>query len=162
MVREMIRVGSFSIPGNIPIRIGLTYIYGVGKGRGPKAAPSRVLQRAKVDFSIKGKDLSDEQKVLINQELEKFTNGESLKQEKEENIKRLIRIICYRGKHQSMNKKDRGQSTRRNNRTRPYGIDSKKKPRAAVAGKKKATRQEEKLIMNQRKKIKLKEVKVKK
>src|ERR1043166_6456081 len=109
MVREIIQIGNFSIPGNTPVKVGLTYIYGVGKGRGPKAVPDKVLRRAKVDFSIKGKDLSDKQKVLISQELEKFTIGEGLKKKNKENIERLIQISCRRGKNQSMNKKVRGQ-----------------------------------------------------
>src|SRR6266487_3978032 len=140
MVREMIRIGNFIIPGNIPIRIGLSYIYGVGKGHGPKAVANEVLQRAKSDPSTKGKYLSDEQKRAISQELEKFTIEEELEKKIKQNIKDKIDIRCRRGIFRSRGKKVRGQSSRHNNRTRPhpYETSSMRKIPVAVAGKKKA------------------------
>jgi len=141
MVREMIKIGNFVIPGSTPIRVGLSYIYGVGTGRGPEAVANKILQRAKVDPLIKGKYLNDEQKAIINQELKKFAIEEELKKKIEQNIKDKIDIRCRQGVLHSMKKKVRGQSTRRNNRIRPNGIVSMKKIRETVAGKKKAPKQ---------------------
>jgi small subunit ribosomal protein S13 len=120
-----IKIGDVNIPENKPIRIALSHIRGMGKKDKPKSVTNIILKRARVNPLIKAKELSDEQKMLINQELdklvykEKLLIDEDLKKEIKENIKEKININCYQGRYHSMGKKVNGQSSRRNNRNRP-------------------------------------------
>jgi len=138
---RMILIGNVNIPENKNVGIGLSYIYGIGKKFcRPKSLGQQILQKTKINPLTKIGSLNDEQINLINQAIEKFSIEEELKKKKK-SIEEKIRINCWQGKLHSMHKKVRGQSSRRNNRTRPYGIVSMTKARVAVAGKKKAPKQ---------------------
>jgi small subunit ribosomal protein S13 len=86
-----------------------------------------------VDPDIRVHDLSDADVNKLRQVIEKDYRVEgSLRQEVNMNIKRLMDIGCYRGLRHRRGLPVRGQRTHTNART-------KKGPRKAIAGKKRAT-----------------------
>lgn len=110
----MARISGVTIPSEKQIQISLTYVYGVG----PKTAID-ILNAAKVDPTIRTKDLSDTEisriQDFINEtytvegELQRIVNG---------NIKRLKDIKSYRGLRHIASLPSRGQRTKTNARTR--------------------------------------------
>ncbi len=125
----MARIAGVDLPKNKRGVIALTYIYGIG----PTKA-SEILERTKVDHSIKVTDWTDEQTAAIRQLIsDEYTVEGSLRSEIQTNIKRLMDIGCYRGIRHRSGLPLRGQRTKNNSRTR-------KGKRKTVANKKKATK----------------------
>ena len=120
----MARIVGVDIPNDKPVGIALTYIYGIGR---PTAA--KVLAAAKVDPTIRVKDLSDAQMNAIRAEVSKVKVEGDLRREVALNIKRLTEIGCYRGVRHKKGLPVRGQKTKTNARTR-------KGPRKTIANKK--------------------------
>jgi len=121
----MPRVAGVDIPGNKPVGIALTYIYGIGR-----ASAVRVLKESGIDWAVRSNDLSEDELSRIASEIGKsyMTEGE-LRRLVSQNIARLREIGCYRGIRHRVGLPVRGQRTRTNARTR-------KGPRKTVAGKK--------------------------
>ena len=125
----MARIAGVDLPPNKRVEIGLTYIYGLGRWRALD-----VLSKAKVDGATKIKDLSDEEALRIQRVLNQEGRVEGdLRKAVSMDIKRLIEIGSYRGMRHRRNLPCRGQRTNTNARTR-------RGPRRAIAGKKKATK----------------------
>jgi len=126
----MARIAGVDVPNNKQVRIGLTYIYGIGNSRAAK-----ILAKAEVDPFVKIGTLDEDQLNKIRHVIE--TEGETegdLRKDISLNIKRLIEIQSYRGLRHRRSLPVRGQRTHTNARTR-------KGPRkGTVAGKKKATK----------------------
>ena len=122
----MARLVGVDIPNEKPVAISLTYIYGIGR----KTA-TMLCQRAKVDGTIRVKDLTDEQIAAIRNEIAKIKVEGDLRREVALNIKRLTEINCYRGLRHRKGLPVRGQRTKTNARTR-------KGPRKTIANKKMA------------------------
>ncbi|AZZ65570.1 30S ribosomal protein S13 [Metamycoplasma phocicerebrale] len=120
----MARVLNIEIPNNKKARISLTYIFGIG----PSIA-KKILADAQVDGEKRVKDLSEEELTRIRDEAKKYTTEGDLKREINLNIKRLMEIKSYRGIRHRKGLPVRGQSTKKNARTR-------KGPRKTIAGKK--------------------------
>ena len=120
----MARILNVEIPNNKRVVISLTYIHGIGR-----TLSSKVLAEAKVDESIRVKDLTDEQLQAIRTAAKEYITEGDLRREVALNIKRLMEINSYRGKRHKMGLPVRGQVTQKNARTR-------KGPRKTVAGKK--------------------------
>ncbi len=124
----MARIAGVDLPSNKRVEIGLTYIYGIGRSRSKE-----ILDKAKVDESIKVKDLSEDEVLRIQRVVQDEGNVEGdLRKEVAMNIKRLIEIGSYRGIRHRRGLPARGQRTHTNARSR------KGPRRQAVAGKKKA------------------------
>lgn len=121
----MARISGVDIPKDKRVVISLTYVYGIGR-----SLSKLILANAKIDESIRVKDLSEEQLTKIRSEVTKIKTEGELKQEIKLNIKRLTEIGSYRGIRHRRGLPVRGQSTKRNARTR-------KGPRRTVANKKK-------------------------
>lgn len=120
----MARIVGVDIPDSKRVVVALTYIFGIG----PSSSKS-ILEEAKVDESIRVKDLSDDQIGRIRQAIESGYRVEgSLRTEVALGIKRLKDIGCYRGWRHRRGLPVRGQRTRTNARTR-------KGPKKTVAGK---------------------------
>lgn len=110
----MARIAGVTIPNEKQVHIGLQYIYGIGK----KHAED-ILQKAKVDPTVRVKDLTDTEVGKISEvigndyvvegELQRIVTG---------NIKRLKDINAYRGLRHKANLPSRGQRTKTNARTR--------------------------------------------
>lgn len=126
----MARIAGVDVPNNKQVRIGLTYIYGIGNSRAAK-----ILEKADVDPFAKIATLDEDQLNRIRHVIEQEGQIEGdLRKEIGLNIKRLIEIQSYRGLRHRRSLPVRGQRTHTNARTR-------KGPRkGTVAGKKKATK----------------------
>jgi small subunit ribosomal protein S13 len=126
----MARIAGVDVPNNKQVRIGLTYIYGIGDSRAAK-----ILTEADISPIAKVGALDEDQLNQIRQIIDKqgMIEGD-LRKEISLNIKRLIEIQSYRGLRHRRSLPVRGQRTHTNARTR-------KGPRkGTVAGKKKATK----------------------
>lgn len=125
----MARISGVDLPREKRIQIGLTYIYGIGL---PTA--DKILAETGVNPDTRVKDLTEEDVSKLRDYIEKNIHVEGdLRREVSMNIKRLIEIGCYRGVRHRKGLPVRGQSTKRNARTR-------KGPRRTVAKKKTATK----------------------
>ena len=128
----MARIAGIDLPPNKRIEIGLTYIYGIGRGRSLE-----ILKKALVDETTKVKELTEEQVSSIRKVIDQEGRVEGdLKKEVNMNIKRLMDIGCYRGMRHRRGLPVRGQRTHTNARTRkgPRGkMVTMKKPKAAAA-----------------------------
>lgn len=122
----MARIVGVDIPNDKPVKIALTYIYGIGRSTAEK-----ICTTAKVDGLIRVKDLTDDQFNAIRSELAKHKTEGDLRREVALNIKRLTEIGCYRGSRHKKGLPVRGQRTKTNARTR-------KGPRKTIANKKEA------------------------
>ena len=122
----MARIVGVDIPNDKPVAFSLTYIYGIGR-----TTAKQICDDAKVDGTIRVKDLSDDQMNAIRNEVSKLKVEGDLRREVALNIKRLTEIGCYRGIRHKKGLPVRGQKTKTNARTR-------KGPRKTIANKKMA------------------------
>ena len=122
----MARLSGVDIPDEKPVMISITSIKGIGR---PTAL--KICRDAKVDGTLRVKNLTDEQLSAIRNEIAKYKVEGDLRREVELNIKRLIDINCYRGLRHRKGLPVRGQRTKTNARTR-------KGPRKTIANKKMA------------------------
>lgn len=125
----MARIAGVDLPRNKRIEVGLTYIYGIGH-----STARNILAETGVDGDVRVYQLSDDDVNKLRRVIESHYKVEgALRTETSMNVKRLMDIGCYRGMRHRRNLPVRGQRTHTNARTR-------KGPRRAVAGKKKAPR----------------------
>jgi small subunit ribosomal protein S13 len=125
----MARIAGVDLPRNKRTEIALTYIYGIGR---TKALV--VLEAARVDPAKKSDELTDAEINSIRGAIDANAKVEGdLRREVAMNIKRLMDLGCYRGVRHRKGLPVNGQRTHTNARTR-------KGPRVAIAGKKKATK----------------------
>ena len=120
----MARIVGVDIPNDKQVGYSLTYIYGIGRTTAVK-----ICADAKVDPTIRVKDLTDDQMNAIRAEVSKLKVEGDLRREVALNIKRLTEIGCYRGIRHKKGLPVRGQKTKTNARTR-------KGPRKTIANKK--------------------------
>ncbi|OGD67764.1 30S ribosomal protein S13 [Candidatus Campbellbacteria bacterium RIFOXYC2_FULL_35_25] len=106
------RILGITIPDAKRLEIGLTSLYGVGR---PLA--HKILDKSKVDYGKKAKDLSPEEENKIRESVEAYKIEGDLKREISGNIKRLKDIGTYRGSRHAKKLPARGQSTKTNSRT---------------------------------------------
>ncbi len=111
----MARILGVDIPGEKRIDIALRYVYGIG----PVNA-LEVLERAKINPSVRAKDLNEQQLSQIVNAIQagKYVIEGDLRREIGLNLKRLQSIKCYRGIRHLRNLPVRGQRTSTNARTR--------------------------------------------
>lgn len=110
----MARISGVVIPDAKQIQISLTYVYGIG----PKFAAD-ILATAKVEPTVRTKDLTDEEVSRIQEAIsETYVVEGELQRIVAGNIKRLKEINAYRGIRHKMNLPSRGQRTKTNARTR--------------------------------------------
>ena len=122
----MARIAGIDLP-NKPVRIALTYIFGLGVTSGRD-----ICEKAGVDPEARINDLSSEETTKLRQIIENEYKVEGrLRTEVALNIKRLMDIGCYRGLRHRRGLPVRGQRTKTNARTR-------KGRKKTVAGRKKA------------------------
>ena len=125
----MARLAGVDIPNEKRIEIALTYIFGVGRTRAKET-----LAATGINPDTRVKDLTDEQLITLRDYLEgNYKIEGDLRREIDADIRRKIQINCYQGQRHRKGLPVRGQRTKTNARTR-------KGPKRAVAGKKKATK----------------------
>ena len=111
----MARLSGINIPDEKRVEISLTYIHGIGK-----TYSKEILEKVNISTDTRVKDLSEsdlakiqkaitEKGIPIEGELSRITR---------QNIRRLQEIKSYRGLRHRNGLPVRGQSTRRNARTR--------------------------------------------
>lgn len=123
----MARVAGVDLPRSKRIEVALTYVYGVGR-----TSSRQILEATGIDPDLRTHELTDEDASRLRREIERNYKVEgTLRTEVSMNIKRLMDIGCYRGLRHRRGLPVRGQRTHTNART-------KKGPRRAIAGKKKA------------------------
>lgn len=109
----MARIAGVDLPENKRVDIGLTYIFGIGRSN-----VVQVIKDANVDGAKKILDLSEEEINKLQKVVEKFKVEGDLRQEIEQNIKRLEEIGSYRGLRHRKGLPVRGQRTKSNARTK--------------------------------------------
>lgn len=107
------RISGINLPDEKRVDIGLTYLYGVGRGN-----VGEILVKAKVDPATRIKALSEDEQNRIQKVLETYKIEGDLKIEVQGDIKRLKEIGAYRGIRHSKNLPVRGQRTKSNARTK--------------------------------------------
>ena len=123
----MARIAGVDLPRDKRVEVGITYIYGIGP-----ATAKKILAETGVNPDTRVKDLTEVEVSKLREYIDKNIRVEGeLKSEINLNIKRLMEIGCYRGLRHRKGLPVRGQSSKRNARTR-------KGPRRTVAKKKTA------------------------
>ena len=121
----MARIAGVNIPQNKLVKIGLTYIYGIGN-----KFSKQICTALEISNSKRVNELTDDQILKIREYIDQnFKVEGDLRREYSLNIKRLIDLASYRGSRHKKKLPVRGQRTRCNARTR-------KGKAIAIAGKK--------------------------
>ena len=109
----MPRILNVNLPKEKTTLIGLTYIKGIGLAR------SKIIcAQLKINKSTKLGDLSKDKIKAITDFIDNsYLIGNKLTREKITNIKRLIKISCYRGFRHVKGLPSRGQRTHTNAKT---------------------------------------------
>ncbi len=122
----MARLAGVDIPRDKRVVIALTYIYGVGR-----TSAVKTLADTGIDESIRVKDLSDDQLILLRDYIDaNFKVEGDLRREVAADIRRKVETGSYQGLRHRKGLPVHGQRTKTNARTR-------KGPKRTVAGKKK-------------------------
>ena len=125
----MARIAGIDLPRDKRIEAGLTYIYGIGW-----ATSQKILSETCVNHDVRVKYLTEDDVYKLREYIEKNLRVEGeLRSDVNLSVKRLIEISCYRGVRHRKGLPVRGQSSKRNARTR-------KGPRRTVAKKKTASK----------------------
>ncbi len=125
----MARIAGVDLPREKRVEIGLTYIFGIGSSTSRK-----LLEETGISATTRVRDLTEQEVGRLRQVIERMVKTEgALRTEVAMNIKRLMDTGSYRGIRHRRGLPVRGQRTHTNART-------KKGPRRAIAGKKKATK----------------------
>ncbi len=125
----MARIAGVDLPRDKRVEIGITYIYGIGL---PTA--KKILKETGVNPDTRVKDLTETDVSKLREYIDHNIRVEGeLRSEVSLNIKRLMEIGCFRGVRHRKGLPVRGQSSKRNARTR-------KGPRRTVAKKKTASK----------------------
>ncbi len=124
----MARIAGVNLPKEKRIEVGLTSIYGIGRSQS-----RQILKEAGIDMDTKVNDLSEQQLSILREKIEKMNVEGDARRRVQMDIKRLQETGTYRGFRHRRGLPVRGQSTKKNARTRK----GKKK---TVANKKIATK----------------------
>ena len=121
----MARIAGVNIPQNKLVKVGLTYIYGIGE-----KYSDDICKNLSIPNNKRVNELTDDEILKIREFIDKnFTVEGDLRRDNSFSIKRLIDLATYRGMRHKKKLPVRGQRTRCNARTR-------KGKAIAIAGKK--------------------------
>jgi len=110
----MARISGVDLPREKRVEIGLTYMYGIGR---PTA--TKILKETGVNPDTRVKDLTEAEVSKLREYIDKNLTVEGdLRRDVQLSIKRLVEIGSYRGTRHRKNLPVRGQSSKRNARTR--------------------------------------------
>ena len=125
----MARIAGVDLPREKRVEIGLTYIYGIGL-----TTSKKILAETGINPDTRVKDLDENDVSKLREYIDNNLKVEGeLRSEVNLSIKRLMEIGCFRGVRHRKGLPVRGQSSKRNARTR-------KGPRRTVAKKKTASK----------------------
>ena len=109
----MPRIAGINIPENKRLVIGLGYVYGIG----PTLA-AKILKSQQLTHNPKFSELTPQQIDKLREVVEKdFTVEGDLRQQVNQNVRRLKEIGSYRGSRHTRRLPARGQRTKTNSRT---------------------------------------------
>lgn len=107
------RILGVNIPDSKKVKVGLTYIYGIGH-----VTSAKTLKETGIDGEKLSKDLTSDELNKIKNYVEKTIRIEGdLKQLVKQNISRLKDLQTYRGARHARRLPVRGQNTQTNSRT---------------------------------------------
>ena len=110
----MARIAGVNLPNQKRLEVGLTYIYGVGRSTSLKVCADLGLSP-----DTKVRDLTDEEVTKLRNYIDQNLEVEGdLRRDRQQAIKRLIEIGCYRGVRHRRGLPVNGQRTKTNARTR--------------------------------------------
>ena len=109
----MLRISGVVLPGNKRVEVALTKIKGIGR-----SMSKRILMELHIDLSVKTDTLNEADQARIRARVEKeLTEGELVRKVSLD-IKRLQDIGTWRGYRHRRKLPARGQTSRRNARTK--------------------------------------------
>lgn len=111
----MARFSGVEIPNEKRIEVALTYVYGIG----PELS-KKILNECKISLDTRVKEMTESDFAILRGKINELgipVEGE-LRRIVSQNIRRLQEIKTYRGLRHKFGLPVRGQSTRRNARTR--------------------------------------------
>jgi small subunit ribosomal protein S13 len=109
----MVRISGVVLPGNKQIEIALTAIKGIGR-----SMSKSILTELNIDTALKAEKLSEEQEIRLRTRIEKEVTEGELTRKVSLDVKRLQDIGTWRGMRHRKKLPVRGQSSRRNARTK--------------------------------------------
>lgn len=109
----MIRIAGVPLPGSKSIVIALTYVKGIGNSKSKE-----LLSELRIDENMKADDLSEEDQARLRARLEKEEIEGDLTRRVSMDVKRLQDIGTWRGYRHRRRLPVRGQTSRRNARTK--------------------------------------------
>ena len=109
----MLRIAGVSIPGKKRLLVALTEIKGIGISKAKV-----ILDELKLDHNMKADDLSDADETKLRTRIEKEEIEGELTRRVSMDIKRIQDIGTWRGYRHRRNLPVRGQTSRRNARTK--------------------------------------------
>jgi small subunit ribosomal protein S13 len=108
------RIAGVNLPNQKRLEIGLTYIYGIGL-----STAQQVCAALGLSPDEKIRDLTDDEVTKLREYIDgNLTVEGDLRRERQQAIKRLSEIGCYRGLRHRRGLPARGQRTKTNARTR--------------------------------------------
>jgi small subunit ribosomal protein S13 len=109
----MVRISGVVLPNKKRIEAALTSITGIGRN-----LSRTILLEAKIDFDTSTDDITEPQEALLRTIIDRFETEGELKRRISMDIRRLQDIGSYRGYRHRRKLPSRGQTSRRNARTR--------------------------------------------
>ena len=125
----MVRISGVVLPNKKRIEAALTSITGIGR-----SLSRTILLEAKIDFDTQTDDITEAQEALLRTIIDKFETEGDLKRRISMDIRRLQDIGSYRGYRHRRKLPARGQTSRRNARTK------RGKKRTGLSGRVKLTK----------------------
>lgn len=109
----MVRIAGVILPAKKRVEAALTSIKGIGRN-----LSRTILLEAQIDFDKKTDDLNEKEEALLRSIIERFETEGELSRRVSMDIRRLQDIGSYRGYRHRRKLPVRGQTSRRNARTR--------------------------------------------
>lgn len=109
----MVRISGVVLPAKKRVEIALTYIYGIGRSRARS-----ILREAKINMDTRTDDITEEQEAILRSIIDRGETEGELRRRISMDIRRLQDIGTWRGYRHRRKLPVRGQTTRRNARTR--------------------------------------------
>ena len=109
----MVRIAGIVLPAKKRMEAALTSIKGIGRSRSRS-----ILLEAQIDLDKKTDDLNEKEEALLRSIIERFETEGEVSRRVSLDIRRLQDIGSYRGYRRRRKLPVRGQTSRRNARTR--------------------------------------------
>ena len=109
----MVRIAGIVLPAGKRMEAALTAITGIGR-----SVSRTILTEAKISLDTKTDEITDEQEAILRSIVDRYEVEGDLKRKTSMDIRRLQDIGAYRGSRHRRRLPARGQTTRRNARTR--------------------------------------------